>query len=352
MNFRIQPRKSYGNNFSYMNFRTLVTKSLSDRITHLVVPLLGLALLAASGCISVSLFPATAPLEEIKVSGKGDAKVLLLDISGMLSSTSSSGLLDKPSIPSRVKEELTKAEKDTKIKAVVLRINSPGGTVTASDILHHEIQLFKKKRKIPVIASILDLGTSGGYYVALAGDQIVSQPSSITGSLGVIMVTLNASGLLEKVGIQADAVTSGPRKDMGSPLRPMTIEERQIFQGVIDSLYNQFLYVIKGGRPQLTEAEIRDLADGRIYTASQAQSLGLIDQVGYLDDAIEIAKKEAGLSEAKVIMYQRPGGYHSNIYSQLYESGESFRSITQLNPDSLTTLLSGGTPKFMYLWLP
>ena len=166
------------------------------------------------------------------------------------------------------------------------------------------------------------------------------------------MLTLNASGLLEKVGIEAQAVTSGPRKDMGSPFRAMTPEERLIFQDVIDSFYGQFLYVIHQGRPQLSKDKIRTLADGRIYTAHQALKHGLIDRIGYLDDAIELAKHEAGLDTARVVMYHRPGSYHPNIYSKLSENTVNLKSLAQFHPDSFTTLLGGGTPKFMYLWIP
>jgi protease-4 len=303
------------------------------------------------GCISVSLLPAPGPLEETVLTGEGNAKILVIDVSGVLSS-SSSGWTDKSSLPARVKEELIKAAEDKAIKALVLRINTPGGTVTASDILHHEITLFKEKRNIPVVSSILDLGTSGGYYVAVAGDKILAQPSSVTGSMGVIMLTLNASGLLEKVGIEAQAVTSGPRKDMGSPFRAMTPEEHLIFQDVIDSFYGQFLNVIYQGRPQLSKDRIRTLADGRIYTAPQALKHGLIDRIGYLDDAIELAKQEAGLDTARVVMYHRPGGYHPTIYSKLSKNTVNLESLAQFHPDSFTTLLGGGTPKFMYLWLP
>ena len=316
--------------------------------------LLGLVLLAATGCTS-SFFPKTSPLEEVVLSGEGRDKVLLVEISGVLTSAKPGGLLDRffdrLSLPARFKEELAKAEDDEDVKAIVLRINTPGGTVTASDILYHEIKELKKPRKIPVIASIMDLGTSGGYYVAMAADRVVAHPSSVTGSLGVIMLTLNASGLMEKIGVRANAVTSGPHKDMGSPFRGMTEQDRAIFQGVIDNFYDRFLRVIEQGRPNLKPETIRQLADGRIYSATQAKDHGLVDVIGYLDDALELAKKEAGIEEAQVVMYQRSGGYHPNIYAQ----GPGGLALTdwafpKLDPVSL--LLAGGTPAFMYLWLP
>jgi len=239
------------------------------------LPIVVCLLLSMSGCISQpSLFPSMRPLQESKISGEGEQKILMMNISGMLTSAKPSGfvdrLMDRPSLPARIKEELIKAGEDTQIKAIILRINSPGGTVTASDIVYHEIRQFKETHHIPVIASIVDLGTSGGYYLATAADHIVVHPSTITGSIGVIMVTLNAQGLLEKIGVKPTAITSGPKKSMGAPFRSMTDEERAIFQSVIDSMYDQFVSVVKNGRPSLTEGEIRRLADGRIYTALQA----------------------------------------------------------------------------------
>lgn len=312
--------------------------------------------MTASGCVSQGLFPKTGPLEETEVSGKGKDKILIIDVSGLLTSARPNDLLDRlfnrPSLPTRFKEELTKAAEDNKVKGIILRINSPGGTVTASDILYHEVQEFKKERNIPVVACIMDLGTSGGYYLAVASDWIVAHPSAVTGSLGVIMLTLNGSGLMEKIGITATAITSGKHKDMGSPFRKMTAKDRAIFQSVIDSFYQRFLDVIEKGRPNLTKEKIRQLADGRIYSAPQAKKAGLIDEIGYLDDAIDLAKRQAGLSEATVIMYQRAGGYHPNIYSQwLGTGGNSGWMIPKLDPVSLATIL-GGTPAFMYMWLP
>ena len=310
-----------------------------------------------TGCLSQpSLFPSVGPLKETKLSGTGVDKILIIDVSGLLSSAKPSGffdrLIDRPSLPARIKEELTKAEKDKSIKAIILRINSPGGTVTASDIVYHEIKEFKKKQSIPVIASVMDLGTSGGYYLAVAADKIVAHPSTITGSVGVIMVTLNAQGLLEKIGVEATTIASGPKKSMGSPFRTMTDEERAIFQEVIDSMYNQFVAVVDQGRPNLTEQDIRRLADGRIYSAVQAKEAGLVDEIGYLEDAITLAKKEASIEDASVIVYHRSGGYKHNIYSSFASNSVNLKGLPNFDPPSLMTLLNGGTPQFMYLWMP
>jgi protease-4 len=321
------------------------------RIPHrLSRAVLGAVLLVLAGCITINLPPGPGPLVEKRISGSGDAKVLMLDLSGVISDTEESGFYPSPSQVARFKEALTKAAADQNVSALVLKINSPGGTVTASDMIYHELRAFKERRKIPIVASIMDVGASGGYYVAVAADRIMAHPSSVTGSVGVIMLTVNAHGLLEKIGLHATAVTSGPKKDMGSPFRPMTEEERAIFQSVINSFYERFLTVVKEGRPNLSAEKIRKLADGRIYAAEQAKEAGLVDEIGYLDDAIALAKKDANLAEAKVVVYQKEGEYHNNVYSRLMGgSGSGLDSVARLD---LMTLVRGGAPQFMYLWWP
>ena len=311
-----------------------------------IVLLIGLLL---PGCtFNFPLFPGPGPLQETQVSGRGEAKVLLIEISGMISSQDGDGLVPTPNLIASVKEQLTRAVQDEKVKAVVLRINTPGGTVTASDIIHHELKTFKASRKIPIVASIMDVGASGGYYIAAAADSVLAHPSSVTGSIGVIMLTVNAKGLMEKVGVEATAVTSGPRKDMGSPFRTMTTEERAIFQGLIDSFYQRFLSVVQDGRPNLQMEQIKKLADGRIYTGEQAKAAGLVDEIGYLEDAVDLAKKKAGVTEARVVMYRRPGEYSNNVYSKLVAPSP----LASLGNLDLMSFVRGGTPQFMYLWMP
>lgn len=309
---------------------------------------LALSLMQAA-CVTINLPPGPGALEEHKVSGAGKDKVLLMDLSGVISSENKDGFYSSPGMLATVKEELERASKDERVKAIVLRINSPGGTVTASDIIYHELQQFKTSRKIPMVASIMDIGASGGYYIAAAADTVLAHPSSVTGSIGVIMLTVNARGLLEKVGVETNAVTSGPRKDMGSPFRAMLPEERAIFQGVIDGFYQRFLQVVQAGRPALTSETIKKLADGRIYSGEQAKAAGLVDEIGYLDDAIELVKKKAGLTEAKVVTYRRPGEYQNNVYSRLTAPAPSLASLANID---LLSVVRGGSPQFMYLWMP
>ncbi len=312
-----------------------------------------LCLLFVNGCIHVDLFSGGDSLQETMISGEGSDKILLIDVSGALSTSQESGIFPAPSLPARLKEELTNAEKDDHIKAIILRINSPGGTVTSSDIVYHELQEFKRKRDVPIITSIMDIGASGGYYVAMASDYIFAHPSTITGSIGVIMLTLNAEGLLEKVGIQPAAIVSGPNKSMGSPFRAMKDEERAIFQDVIDRLYARFLAVVEEGRPNLPAAKIRDLADGRIYTADLAKTEGLIDEIGYLDDAITEAKKHANLTEAQVITYtrRRPDAHH-NIYSRFEPPTVGPLGFPAINAKTVLGALHSGAPQMMYMWMP
>ncbi len=305
-------------------------------------------LLVLAGCsvLSIDLTPRVRPLEETTIEGKGTDKVLLIDLAGVLAEEPIFTLESRPQVPllARIREELDKAEKDERVRAVVLRINSPGGTVTASDVIYHEIGAFKARRKVPVIASILDVGASGGYYVALAADRIVAHPTTITGSIGVLMLTVNSGGLLEKIGVSATYIKSGQYKDMGSPFRTMTPEERELFQGLIDRLYGRFVALVARER-HLEEARVRSVADGRVYTAAEAFSLGLIDRIGYLEDAIELAKESAGVTEARVVAYHRPRQYRATIYSGA-EPPAPGAGVTDL----ARLVVSG--PRFLYLWWP
>ena len=321
-----------------------------DKIQRMVCVLVLLTpVFLQPGCITVNLLEPPGPVREVQLSGTGDNKVLLLDLSGVISSQEKDGLLPQPNLLATFKEELTKASKDEKVKAVVIRINSPGGTVNASDILYHELKAFKENRKIPVIASMMDIAASGGYYLAMATDAILVHPSTVTGSIGVIMLTVNAKGLLEKVGVEATAITSGPRKDMGSPFRTMTPDEKEIFQSVIDSFYQRFLTIVQAGRPRLSADQIKKLADGRIYSGEQAKAAGLVDDIGYLDEAIELAKKNAGLTDARIVTYRRHGEYQNNIYSRVFGASNGLSSLASMD---LLSIVRGGSPQFMYLWMP
>ncbi len=297
--------------------------------------MLAVWLVLAAGCVTVkvSLFEEPAPLKEKTISGYGRDKILLMDISGVVLEGPHRilGLTSGVTSPSRVKEELDKAAKDDRIKAVVLKINSPGGTVSAADVILHELKAFKAKKGVPVVVCLQGLAASGGYYVAQAGDTIIAYPTCITGSIGVIAMKFNLQGLMDKFGVGEDVVKTGKWKDFWSPFRPATPQEKEMMQHIIDDFYREFVNVVAQGR-KLSLKQTLAVADGRIFPASQARDLGLVDQLGYLDDAIELARTKAGLETgAKVIIYHRPGSYKPTIYS--------------LMPD-----LDMVGPQFLYLW--
>lgn len=310
------------------------------------------SLVALSGCslITLDLQPKIRPLEEETVEGKGTSKIVLLDLSGMLAEDVASFSIGAPppKVPllARVREELRKAEDDERVKALIVRINSPGGTITASDLIYREIVAFKARKKVPVVAVMMDVAASGGYYAALAADTIIAMPTTVTGSIGVIMLTLNAQGLMEKIGVAPLAIKSADKKDAGSPFRQLTPEERAIFQSVIDQMYGRFVGLIVENR-KILEERVRAFADGRIYTADQAKALGLVDSIGYMDDVVASARKAAGLEDARIIMYHRPREYRSNFYSASPATPGLEASL-----GSLAGLVSGMGPRFMYLWWP
>ena len=250
----------------------------------------------------------------------------------------------------QIKEELKKAEGDSSIVGVIVKINSPGGTVTASDIIYHELMQFKKKIGVRIIACLTGLATSGGYYVASAADEIIAHPTTITGGIGVIAMKFNVEGLFAKIGVQEETIKSGDKKDIWSPFRPSTPEEREIIQTIIDQLHERFVKVVLAGRePLLNKEEIERLADGRIFTADQALELKLIDRVGYLDDVVKEMKKSLKLEEAKVITYYRPGSYKGTIYSGFPVTSCKEINLIAINGDGINPL-SG--LQFMYLWRP
>lgn len=302
------------------------------------------------GCafVNVDIQKPLQPLQEKVLEGEGSQKILLLDITGFISEREQTGSQfskEKPSTVAQVKEALLKAEQDHDVAGIILRINSPGGTVTASDIIHHEILSFKSRRTIPIYACITGLGTSGAYYVATAADRISAHPTAVTGSIGVLLLRFNVSGLLTKVGVSEETIKSGDKKDILSPFRGSTPEEQRIVQGIIDGLYGQFLKVILS-RPgnQLTKDTLKPLADGRIYTAQQALEAKLIDRIGYLDDDISDLKTQLHLSEARIVSYYRPGSYKGSIYSSLDTHVFNFLNI---NADGLDFLTGS---QFLYLW--
>jgi protease-4 len=217
-------------------------------------------------------------------------KIAVVDIKGVIASSRN------------IVEQIDAYKEDDDVKAIILRINSPGGGVGPSQEIHREVLKAREKKK--VIASIGSVGASGGYYVACASDLIVVNPGTITGSIGVVMEFSNVEELLKKIGLRSYVIKSGRHKDIGSPLREMTAEEKSILQGVIDSVHNQFIRAVAEGR-NMEERKVREIADGRIFSGEQAKDLGLVDRLGGLQDAIEIAAEMVGIKGKPTVIYPK-----------------------------------------------
>ncbi len=197
--------------------------------------------------------------------------------------------------------ELKQYSENPLVKAIVLRIDSPGGGVVPSQEIHDAVKRVKNKSNKAVIASMGTVAASGGYYIAAATDRIIANPGTLTGSIGVIMETTNLEGLLKKVGVEGVVIKSGRFKDVGSPLRKMSDEERKLLQSVMDDVHQQFIQAVADGR-SLEPSEVEPLADGRIFTGRQAKEARLVDELGDLEDAIHIAADIAGIEgEPKVV---------------------------------------------------
>jgi len=314
-----------------------------------------LALLFAAGCVSVDLQRLlNPPLEEVTLrepAGLTRQRVLLVDINGLIAA-SPAGLfsLADHCTPDTVRAVLDRARKDRRIRAVVLRLDTPGGTVAATDMIAHEIEAFRKATGVPVIAALMSAACSGGYYIATTADRIWAHPATITGSIGVIAVFPQVQGLTGKIGLGQVVIKTGDMKDIGSPLREMRPEEQALFQAMLDDYYGQFLDRVCAARPRLGSREaLLPLADGRVFTASQACANGLVDRVGHLDDAIDDAIQAAGLRDARVITYAYGHPETATVYSPAARIPEIMPSIRVNLPDVPALSAKAG---FHYLWLP
>ena len=316
--------------------------------TLILWPVLAAALAACAPQIRIDLLGEDKLQEVVLVDGRAKDKVLMIDIDGTISSALETGFLSREkSVVARVFERLERAARDPQVKALILRLDTPGGEVTASDIVYHEVLRFKERTGRPVVGLMMSVAASGGYYIASACDVIVAHPSTLTGSIGVISVFPSVESLMSKVGVKVNVIKSGPAKDSGSPFRDMTEDDKKLFQTIIDEYYEGFLAVVATGRKgKIAEADLRKIADGRVYTAPQALKLGLIDAIGYFDDAFAKARGLASLKSAKVVSYTYYPKTKSNIYaSQL----GSFSPLDAKVLESMLALLKTG---FYYLWLP
>ncbi len=225
----------------------------------------------------------------------------VIQINGMIvSGTGSSTLFSTLAGSETIMKQLRRAANDPSVKAVVLRLNTPGGSAAASQEIALEVDRLRQTGK-KVVASMGDVAASGGYWIACRCDKIVANPGTMTGSIGVIMETQNLQGLYEKLGVNPVVFKSGPHKDMGSSSRVVTEQEQQIFQSMVDDIYKQFVETVSEGR-DMDQARVREVADGRVFTGSQAVEVGLVDDLGNYYDALDLAAELAGMkSDPEVI---------------------------------------------------
>jgi protease-4 len=305
--------------------------------------------LLAVGCVSTPnpfLGQDTIPLKEYTLQGSASEKILVIPVTGMISDDPKEGLIaTNPSLVQDVVSQLRKAERDKRIRAVVLKIDSPGGSVTASDLLYREIADFKQRSGAKVVVAMMDLAASGGYYIALPADHIVAHPTTLTGSVGVIFLVPKVTGLMEKIGVGVNVNKSGKNKDMGSPFRPSTKEEEQLLQDLTDRLGKRFVDLVRENR-KLDPKALEEVATARVFLAPEALKLGLVDSVGYVSDALRKAQELAGLPEdARVIVYRRVAYPNDTVYNTRAEAG-ALKLVDLGVIGTFSDLRTG----FYYLW--
>ena len=319
-----KPAKRRGCLFWFFTFLALV-----------VLPICILIIIGLIGALGLTLDTPTVPSEEVVRDEGGKEKIVIVSLSGIIAEEYPfmSGLAPVKEIAAQLK----RAREDDAVRAVILEVNSPGGGMTASDILHRQIIKTKNEGK-KIVVLMKNTATSGAYYVSAPADYIMAYPTTITGSIGVLISSLNMEGLFQKIGLKDVTIKSGPKKDLLSPFRTMTEEERALLQGIVDEMYERFLDIVAQGRG-MEKTEVRKFADGSVFTAKVAKEAGLIDGIGYLDDAIDKAKALSGISEAKVVRYKKP-----------WRLWEFLRRGAKKEPFDIRCLVWPGTPQPLYLW--
>ncbi len=309
-----------------------------------LLPLAFFFVALAAGGSGGGLASAAPRWEEQVIAGSGSERIVVIEVSGAIG-------VETPDFGGRQLtteqyiQQIQQAANDSRVRAVVLRINSPGGGVVASNEIHAALMQFRETGK-PLIASMGTVAASGGYYIATAAERIYANPDTFTGSLGVIISLLNYEETLEKIGLQQLVFKSGELKDIGSPARPLSDEERDILQAIVDQAYAGFVDVIVAGR-NLPRDRVLELADGRIYTGMQAQQLGLVDELGNRDDAIAEAKTRAGLpDDALVVRYSSTPSLLSLLQGSLIQMQQP------PDPLGLRQLTQPQTPLLEYRMVP
>jgi protease-4 len=294
----------------------------------------------------------TRPLVQMPVDGHPGCscgpKVAIIDVDGLLLNLNMTGPYSAGENPVDVfRERLDAAAADSAICALVVRINSPGGAVAASDMMWRELQEWRTRTHRPVVACLMDLATGGGYYLATASDRIVAHPMTITGGVGVVLNLYNLQDFMGGLNIVAQPIKAGKNIDVGSMLKPLPPQQRQMLQELADEFHVRFKDVVQKNRPELDLADGSTL-DGRVFTGPHAQKLGLVDDVGYLEDAIHHARQMAHQPTASVIVLHR-----SNDPARTpYATTPNIPLQATFLPVSLPGAERSRLPTFLYLWQP
>jgi protease-4 len=246
----------------------------------------------------------------------GKAKIAIIDVRGLLADAERPDFFGQGINPvDRFVHLLQLAQEDQDIAAIIIRITSPGGTVTASDIMYRELRRFENESHKPVVASLGEVAASGGYYLALGADRIVAEPTSITGSIGVIMPTVNISAGLNSIGIYSRSVKSAANKDLANPLEPMRDEQFAVLQHLVDEYFARFKGLVLERRTAIKPEDVANCTDGRVFSGEEAAKLGIVDEVGGIRESFAAAKKLANLSSATLVKYADKDHPARSIYA-------------------------------------
>jgi protease IV len=273
--------------------------------------------------------------------GSGTTKVVRIWFTGILTRELDGGWLGTTDPVEDCLRQIRAARQDDKVSAIILEVDSPGGEVTAADEIHRELQLFKDSRKDrKIVVLVHDMAASGGYYISMPADRILAQPTALIGSIGVLMQTLNIQGLSEKIGVTDTTIKSGKNKDMLNPFHPVDPEQIQLLQASVDAMHARFVDLVAEGR-HLKKADLRSLADGRIFTVEEALKYKLIDGIGYWDEALDETCNLLGVEDIFVVTYAAEKTFFDRLLG-----------VRAPLPGLQALLSSAGIPRRLYLWRP
>jgi protease IV len=303
--------------------------------------------------ITARLAPAAdeGPVVPMPVSGQQDncrARIALVDVDGLLVNSNIAGPYASGENPvAAFHEKLSAVARDPRVAAVVVRINSPGGGVAASQMMRHELATFRERRGVPIVACLMDVGAGGAYYLATASDVIYAQPGTVTGGIGVIFNVYSLQDTMAQWNIISQAVKAGDNIDLGSPVRGLKEDSRKILQQMANQYHQQFRDDLLATRPNVQRNDMT-VFDGRVFTAKQAMDKGLIDRIGSLDEAVEKARHLARCDRASVVMYERK---NHPAYS-MYATRPQIPLQSQIQLPSVPGLNRSHLPMFLYMWQP